>query len=121
MRKKIRFSLLVFLFLFNIVGCSGGSYTITIGEIDSKKDHISGEYNRFSGHYFKKVTLDSDQKLSLNFLAETMSGELIAKVIDSDGDTIRTLKPGNTTTLDQPDQYKMQVEGEKHQGSFKLS
>lgn len=121
MKKKFGLFLLTLLMFLNLVGCSGGSYAITIGEIDSTKDNMSGEYNSFSGHYYKNVTLDEGKKLTLTFLAETKKGELVAKVIDSDDNTLKTLEPGDTVSLNQSGTYKIQVEGEKHKGNFKLS
>ena len=119
-----KFGLLIFLIVFillSLVGCTGGSYVITIGEIDSSKNHMSGDYKSFSGYYYKKVTLDNGESLTLTLLVETEKGELIAKVIDSDGNTVETLNTGDTVNLDQPDKYKFQVEGIKHKGSFTLS
>lgn len=94
---------------------------MTMGQVDSAKNNLSGEYNSFSGHYFKKVKLDHNEELVLNFSAVTKKGELFAKVIDADGETIKTLNPGDKAVLNQSGEYKLQVEGEKHQGSFMLS
>jgi hypothetical protein len=121
MEKKLGLLLLTLFMFINLAGCSGGSYRITIGDIDSTKNNISGEYNSFSGHYFKNVTLSNGKALALKFVAETKKGELDAKVIDSDGNTVKTIEPGDTFDLEQPGKYKLQVEGEKHQGNFELS
>ncbi|MDQ0155474.1 hypothetical protein [Robertmurraya andreesenii] len=121
MMKKMGLLFLSVLMSLYLVGCTGGSYVITIGEINSTKNSLSGEYNQFSGHYYAKVKLDNQETLVLNFSAETKKGELIARVIDSDGKTIKTLKPGDTVELNQSGQYKLQIEGEKHQGSFTMS
>ena len=119
-----KFGLLIFLtvlILLSLVGCTGGSYVITIGEIDSSKNHMSGDYNSFSGYYYKKVNLDDGESLSLTLSGVTENGELDAKVIDSDGNTVETLNIGDTANLDQPGDYKFQIEGKKHKGSFTLS
>jgi hypothetical protein len=120
---KGKFGLLLFplILTLNLVGCSGGSYSITTGEMESRNNNMSGEYNSFSGHYYKNVVIDDGETLTLHFLSETKKGELVAKVIDSDGNTIKTLKPGDTVELEKPGKFKFQIEGEKHKGNFKLS
>lgn len=121
MKKTFWLLFLAVLISFNIVGCSGGSHVISIGEIESSKNQMSGEYKSFSGHYYKNVTINKDETLTLNFLVETKKGKLVAKVIDSDGNTIKTIKPGDKVEIDQSGKYKLQVEGEKHKGNFTLS
>ena len=82
---------------------------------------MSGNYNSFSGYYFKKVKIKDGETLTVTFSVITEKGTLIAKVIDSDGKTIKTLNTGETVNINQPGQFKLQVEGEKHKGSFTLS
>ncbi len=113
---------LVFVLLLAILaGCTGGSYGITVGGVDASKNEISGEYNRFSGHYFKKVTIADGEALTATFKATTENGELAAKVLDADGQTYKTIKSGDSVKISQPGKYKMQVEGKKHKGRFVLS
>lgn len=120
--KNIFLLLFVTIFLsVNLVGCTGGSYSITIGGIDATKNNMSGEYQSFSGYYFKEVYLEKGKELTLGFLAETEKGNLVAKVIDSEGKIVKTLNPDDTANVIQSGEYKLQVEGEKHQGNFTLS
>ncbi|WML40029.1 hypothetical protein RCG19_23170 [Neobacillus sp. OS1-2] len=121
MLKRVGIFSLIGLILLNLVGCTGGSYTITVGEIDTQQNVMSGEYKSFSGHYFKKVKLEDRQTLKVTFSGDTEKGEIIAKVIDSDGNTSKTLKSGNTVTIFEPGHYKLQVEGKEHKGHFTLS
>lgn len=104
-----------------LVACSGGSYTITVGNIDSKETDISGEYNSFTGHYFKKLKVGDGEKLTLTYKVSTDKGELVAKVIDKKGNTIKTFENGESFSLNEPGEYKLQVEGNEHKGSFSLS
>ncbi|WP_400243824.1 hypothetical protein AB3U99_21730 [Niallia sp. JL1B1071] len=119
--KRVEMLFLMVLLLFNVAGCSGGSYAISIGEIESSKNSIVGEYNSFSGDYFKKVNVEKGDSYKVSFSVYTEEGELTAKVMDSNGETLKTLKDGDTFTLNQLGTYKLQVEGEKHRGSFALS
>ena len=119
-RKLGIFSLLVLLIL-SLAACSGGSSKITVGEIKPSENSLTGEYHSFSGYYFKKVKLKEGETLKIKFSAETEQGNLIAKVIDSEGETIKTLNPEDSVTLSQSGKYKFQVEGEKHKGNFTLS
>lgn len=121
MKKAFGLIFFAVLISLNLVGCSGGSHVISIGEIESTKNKLSGEYKSFSGHYYKNVTINNDETLTLNFLVDTEKGELVAKVIDSNGNTIKTLNPGDKVEVDQSGKYKLQVEGEKHKGNFTLS
>lgn len=115
--KKLLFISLVVL----LSSCSGGSYKITAGDIEATKDKISGDYRSFSGYYFKKVNVEVDETLELVFSVETLEGELLAKVIDSEGKTIKTLQNGDSFSLSEPGDFKVQVEGNEHKGNFIIS
>ncbi|WP_084780324.1 hypothetical protein [Bacillus massilinigeriensis] len=121
MIKKLMPFLLVIVMSFSLFGCSGGSYRITIGEIEAFNNKIYGEYNSFTGHYFKKIKVKDGETLRATFSADTKKGKIHAKVIDSNGKTIQFLESGETLKLKEPDKYKMQVEGKKHKGEFTLS
>lgn len=114
-------AILMVLLLVVLTGCSGGSYVIGVGEINVSQQSLTGEYNSFSGHYFKKVKIVQGEALNVAFSAVTEKGDLLAKVIDDDGKVIETLAVGDQISIKQPGQYKLQVEGEKHKGSFTLS
>lgn len=120
MMKKIGISTLLALLIMSLAACSGGSSIITIGEIKPSDHSITGEYHSFSGYYFKKVKIKHSETLNVNFSVETEKGELVAKLIDSEGKTIKTLLSGENVTVSKPGKYKLQVEGEKHRGNFTL-
>ncbi|MGG0720552.1 hypothetical protein ABE096_23680 [Robertmurraya massiliosenegalensis] len=119
--KKVGVLFLMVLLLSNLVACSGGTYVISIGEVESTNNSIIGEYDSFSGEYFKKVNIANGESYTITFSVRTEKGELIAKVINSDGETLKTLKDGDSFTLNHSGSYKLQVEGEKHRGNFTLS
>ncbi len=121
MIRKLGIISLSALLILSLVACSGGSSVITIGDIKASENSMTGEYHSFSGYYFKKVKLKEGETLKVKFSAETEKGNLIAKVIDSEGETIKTLNSEDTVTLSQSGQFKLQVEGEKHRGNFTLS
>lgn len=121
MVKKVWVFVLVVLMVLTPVSCSGGSYSITIGKIDSSGNQLNGKYNSFSGYYFKEVKLTKGETMSVTFSATTEKGKITARVIDSNGKTIKTLNTGDTVSLNQPGKYKLQVEGKKHKGEFTLS
>ncbi|WP_338448791.1 hypothetical protein R4Z09_21605 [Niallia oryzisoli] len=119
--KKLGTLLLLMLMLFMFVGCSGGSYTITVGEIDSFKHEIAGEYSSFSGKYYKQVTVEPGEVLEITLTAHTEKGRLKAVILDSEEKVISTLNPGNSVQIRDAGVYKLQVEGKNHKGSFTLS
>ncbi|WP_070120946.1 hypothetical protein [Bacillus marinisedimentorum] len=67
------------------------------------------------------MTIDDGEALTVTFKAKTEEGDLIAKVLDGEGQTYKTIKPEDSVKLSRPGKYKMQVEGKKHKGSFTLS
>ena len=121
MIRKLGIFTILALLILSLVACSGSSSIITVGEIKPSENALTGEYHSFSGYYFKKVKLKEGEILKVKFSAETEKGNLIAKVLDSEGETIKTLNPDDSVTLNQSGRYKLQVEGEKHKGNFTLS
>jgi hypothetical protein len=121
MLKKLGLYLVFVVFFINLVGCSGGSYRISVGSIKSTGNELSGTYHSFSGHYFKQVKIGDGESLHIHFSVNTEKGNLVAKVIDEDGNTVKTLLDGDITMIDKPGNYKLQVEGKNHKGGFILS
>jgi hypothetical protein len=119
--KKISFIVLCILLISLLAGCSGGAYTISIGDIGSSGNSISGSYDSFSGHYYKTAKFEKGQTINFSFSANTVSCELSARVIDSKGNTVVELKGDQSVQIDKTDTYKIQVEGQKHQGGLLLS
>ncbi|HBI04269.1 MAG TPA: hypothetical protein DDY49_09605 [Paenibacillaceae bacterium] len=118
--KAIKLCLLI-LVVFALAGCSGGSYRISVGDIKSLDNTISGSYRSFSGYYFKEVKLKKGQTVMFSITSTTEKGELGAKVIDSQGKTILEIKKDESLNISKSDTYKIQVEGKEHKGNFELS
>jgi major membrane immunogen (membrane-anchored lipoprotein) len=104
-----------------LVSCSGGSYKITVGEIESTKSEIRGEYENFSGHYFKEVKLQEGESLTVTFSEQTEAGNIAAKVLDSSGELVDMVGTDEPLKISGPGKYTLQVEGEKHRGEFVLN
>lgn len=120
MMKKLG-TLFLLLLLVAFAGCSGGSYTITVGEIDSFEHEITGEYSRFSGKYYKEVTVEPGEVLEITLTTRTEKGELKAVVLDSEEKVISTLIQEDSVQIRDPGEYKLQIEGKKHKSDFTLS
>lgn len=120
MGRKIGIIFVMMLVFFNIFGCSGGSYRITIGGLNFSHNKITGSYSRFTGNCFKMVNIKKGEKLKIAFSAVTEKGEIKSNIVDTEGKIIKTLKTGETVSIDKEGTYKLQVLGKKHRGSFLL-
>jgi hypothetical protein len=120
MLKRVAFFFTIVLMLLLLVSCSGGSYKITIGEIKSTETEISGEYEGFSGHYFKNVKLKRGENLIITFSEQTEDGEIVAKVLDASGEQIGIIDAERSFNISETGQYTLQVEGKNHRGKFVL-
>lgn len=118
---KKRLFILSLLLLFFLVSCSGGSYRISVGDIDATNHELKGEYLSFTGNYFKKVKLDEGDSLLVSFHSITQKGTLQARIINSEGTVVKELSDGEIYQLNKPDHYKFEVQGQKHKGSFIIS
>jgi predicted Zn-dependent protease len=106
---------------FILTGCSGGSYAISIGQLTSSSNSISGEYRSFSGYYFKEVTFEKGDAIHFNYSVSTKKGTFSAKLMNSSGREVNEIRNDQTIEITKTDQYKVRVEGKKHKGSFYLS
>lgn len=119
------FILVVILSLILLVGCEGGSYMVIKGEVDANKNSITGDYNKFSGKYYKRLKLKRNDKIFVKFENETKKGSLKANLTDSDGEEIFSMngldKANEKRFIIKKDgYYKMRVIADDHKGSFNL-
>jgi len=117
--------LLVLLLLLVLVSCEGGSYTIISGDVDAKSNSIEGHYKLFSGHYYKEIRLNPDDKVVFDFSHQTESGEISMTLNDSDGETVFKLDGKQdpvvrSYTANKADRYRVTVHGNEHEGQFEL-
>lgn len=104
-----------------LTGCTGGSYTIRIGELSSSSHSISGEYDLFSGYYFKEVKFAKGDTVQFTYSVSTEQGSLSARLLNSSGKVIKDITSDTTVLITKSDTYKVRVDGQKHQGNFNIS
>ena len=121
MIKKLNIIMICLLVAILLVSCSGGSYKITIGDINASDNKISGEYSGFSGYYYKQEKFNQGEIIKFNFSANTINGEISACIVDSNGKIVKEIKNEESIKIDKNDTYKIQVQGTNHEGNFILS
>ncbi|XMB67259.1 hypothetical protein RI065_01690 [Mycoplasmatota bacterium zrk1] len=120
-KRKTVIILMVILLL--LTGCSGGSYKITMGEIDFTKDGVSGGYKEFNGYQFTSIKLEEGDTISFNLEVTTEEGNFTVKILDSEGDIILSINSDEHSKdllIEHTGTYRIQVEGDKHEGEFDL-
>lgn len=120
MRNRVALLALTLFMLFVTVGCSGGSYSISVGEIDSNKSSITGEYQNFSGFYYQTVKLSEGETIHFQYASTTEGGSLQAKLFDPQGNELISIEDETVFVVTEAGKYKVQVEGTQHQGLFQL-
>jgi len=105
---------------------SGGSYKVIMGSLETAENKITGSYNNFSGHYFKKLSLQKGNKLNANLISNTKKGQLRAELVGPEGNvclqfTGEKQAQHRKLTIAKDGIYKFKVRGDNHQGSFTLA
>lgn len=113
-------TLLLAMGLVLIIGCSGGSYNLFMGNIDSSNNHMTGEYRSFSGYYVQKVPFQEGQTVVFDLNVDTSRGDITAGVYDSSGRFLLDLDVSNEFQVPRTDEYTVMVEGQRHRGTFSL-
>lgn len=108
-----------------LASCEGGSYTIINGDVDARTHSISGEYQEFSGTYFRKVRFDKHNTVMFELQTATEEGSLEARVLLPDDRILLELKGSGQTSekhIEAPESgvYTIVAEGDGHRGSFSL-
>lgn len=109
-----------------LVGCSGGgSYKITIGEVEFNKKSVSGSYKEFSGYKYKNIKLEEGSTISLDLEVKTKEGSLTVKILDDEDNEMLNMSSDieeqeKSLFIENTGTYKIRVEGDKHKGEFKL-
>ncbi|QVK20948.1 hypothetical protein KHQ82_01025 [Mycoplasmatota bacterium] len=122
-RFKRKTAIILMVILLLLTGCSGGSYKITIGEIDFNKDGVSGAYKEFNGYQFTSIKLEEGDTISFNLEVTTEEGNFTVKILDSEGDIILSINSDEHSKdllIEHTGTYRIQVEGDKHEGEFDL-
>ena len=120
MKKKFVILVILLIFILLLNGCSGGRHIFVFGGIQPGENSLNGEYRRFYGHYFKRVQFNENDIVKFNFNQDTKRGNIEASLINSDGEEIDFIKDEKDFQIEENDNYKIQVNGSGHRGSFKL-
>lgn len=120
MRKRIITALFIFFFIFFTAGCSGSSYTITTGDLNSSVNSISGKYHSFNGYYYKSAKFTQGDFIEFDLTLKTEAGKFSALLLDPDGKVIAEINKDKTARIDTTGTYKVQINGSHHKGSFIL-
>ncbi|WMJ81097.1 hypothetical protein RBU49_02245 [Clostridium sp. MB40-C1] len=119
--RRISLSMVLFLIISLLMGCSGGSYKISKGDIKASDNSINGNYGSFTGNYFKKVKFEKNEDIKFDFEISNIKGKISAKVKDSQENTVAEIDKSKLVKMDKADTYTIQVEGENHEGGFVLT
>jgi hypothetical protein len=115
---------LLFSFLI-LISCSGGNYVIIKGDIESTSHSMNGSYSKFSGYYYRQITLYKDDHVFLNYQSITHDGTIALELIDDNGNVLfktqKLVKRNYPIHISQSGKYRIEVIGNNHKGSFKLS
>ncbi len=106
-----------------VAGCNGGSYNIKNGQVKALPDKMLGQYDSFSGSYFKNIRLEEGDYFSSKLTAVTKAGVISAAVFDPAGDKIidiDELVTNNGMLIKNSGDYKILIRAEEHSGSFLL-
>ncbi|MGL5379089.1 hypothetical protein [Clostridium sp.] len=120
MRKKYLLILSLIFSLMVFVSCTVQSGVITIGSLDSGKDYIKGNYEKFNGEYYKMIKLKKGDKIELSTNFNTKNGEIKLLLLDKDENEVLDLK--NTTSFEVLDDgyYYFKAIAENHSGDFEM-
>lgn len=120
MRKKYLLILSLIFSLMVFVSCTVQSGVITIGSLDSGKDYIKGNYEKFNGEYYKKVKLKEGNKIEFSITSNTKSGEIQFLLLDKDKNEVEDLKDSATVEILEDGNYYFKAIAENHSGDFEM-
>ncbi|QVK18714.1 hypothetical protein KHQ81_03105 [Mycoplasmatota bacterium] len=118
--KKLVMTFMLMISLLIISGCSGGSYKITVGNLDTTSNSIQGSYKTFDGNYFKTVKLEEGDVIHFHFRETTKKGTIKAKLLLNDK-VITMIEDDSEVTIDKKGSYKVKVYADNHGGTFTVS
>jgi hypothetical protein len=120
-KKQSMTIILILMTLLIFTGCSGGSYKIINGDIDTQENGMNGQYKEFTGKYYRKVKFGKGDVVSFNIIVNTSKGNLSFKLLNPEGEVVNELEKGEIIEIVKTGLYKVQVESNKHKGSFIIS
>ncbi len=102
-------------------GCNGGSYAIRSGSINIYNDFMDGEYESFSGHFYKELKLEKGEIIRFCLDEKTSCGNLSFGLENDEGKRIAEIEDGFIWQVPEAGSYRIFAKGEKHGGEFCLS
>lgn len=120
MQKKISILSALFFIVLTFTGCSGGTYTISKGNIGVSDSGITGNYSNFNGKYYKKVKFDKGDKIIFHLDIRSVKGKIKCELIYPEGKPVVELKDNKRIKIPKDGEYKVQLDGKDHEGNFMI-
>lgn len=121
MKKKISIIILLMITLALFTSCTGGSYTMTMGNLKGNSNHIEGKYNSFNGKYFSKVKLNDGDTVEYQTSINTNDGNMNLVLLDKEKKVLLNLEATGEIEITEDGSYYFMAIGDHHKGSFKVA
>lgn len=118
--KKFISPFIIIITLLIITGCTGYSYTLIRGQINTTSHSIEGSYQTFDRNYCKDVKFEEGDIVDFKFRLTTDKGTLNVKLYYND-EVITFIEDDMQVTIDKTGTYQIYVFADEHGGSFKVS
>jgi len=86
---------------------------------------MNGSYSKFSGYYYRQITLYKNNNVYMNYHSITHRGTIALELIDDNGNVLYKTKKlaerNYPIHISQSGKYRIEVIGNNHKGSFKLT
>lgn len=119
MKKKISIIILLMITLALFTSCTGGSYTMTMGNLKGNSNYIEGNYNSFNGKYFSKVKLNDGDTVEYQTSINTDAGSMKLVLLDEKKNVLVKLESTGLIEIIEDGSYYFMAIGDHHKGSFK--
>lgn len=119
MKKKISIIILLMITLALFTSCTGGSYTMTMGNLKGNSNYIEGNYNSFNGKYFSKVKLNDGDTVEYQTSINTDDGSMKLVLLDEKKNVLVNLESTGLIEIIEDGSYYFMAIGDHHKGSFK--
>lgn len=125
MKTRIMGLVLCMMMVFQLVGCTSGSYSVLLANEKNTSNSISMKYSKFNGYKQTTLTLKENETVDVSVDIVTSEGHLDLSIIDENeqsayqGTDIPT--SSFKVTLDKAGKYKIKVSADNHSGSYAIS
>ena len=120
MKKKISIIILLMITLALFTSCTGGSYTMTMGNLKGNSNYIEGNYNSFNGKYFSKVKLNDGDTVEYQTSINTDDGSMKLVLLDEKKNVLVNLESTGLIEITEDWSYYFTAIGDHHKGSFEV-